>query len=156
MLAKLKSFFDAHLDLAQPHSSPQQSLQLATAALFIEMARADFCIDEVEQKRLKALLNQQFDLNTQQLDELMILANSEVENASSLYQFTRLINANYKNDDKLILLEQLWQVAYADGEISKHEESLMRKVGDLLYLSHSEFITCKHQARDSVKPHPQG
>lgn len=154
MLAKLKNFFDQHLDPAQPNQDPQQSLQLATAALFIEMARADFSIDEVEQKRLKNLLNEQFDLDAAQLEELMSLANSEVENASSLYQFTRLINDNYKNADKLILIEQLWQVAYADGEISKYEESLLRKVCDLLYVSHSDFIACKHKAR--AKLHPPG
>ena len=78
------------------------------------------------------------------------MAESEVEESVSLHQFTRLVNDNYNPEQKLALIESMWKVAFADGELDKYEDYLIRKVADLIYVSHSEFIRCKLKAQSAM------
>jgi uncharacterized tellurite resistance protein B-like protein len=77
----------------------------------------------------------------------MILAEEEAREATSLYQFTSLMNEHFDHREKVLMILNMWEVAYADGRIDRYEEHLIRKVADLLYLSHKDFITSKQQAR---------
>ena len=142
MLAKIKLFFSEQL-AADAGSSPEQAIQLAAAALMIELSRADFQQKPEEQAAIEAALNRKFNLEPQQLTELIQLAELEAQEATSLYQFTRLINDHYSPEQKFKLVTALWEVAFADGDISKYEDHLIRKVAELIYLPHSEFIRAK-------------
>ena len=141
MLTLIKQFFNAELEISQ--SSNESTLQLAAAALLIELAHADAERDEQEQQALKAALKASFSLTEEQLHTLVELAEQEAREATSLYQFTRLINDHYSPEQKIQLIEMLWQVALADGEICKYEDHLIRKTAELLYVSHSDFIRTK-------------
>ena len=142
MLVKIKQFFSSQLALDdnQNHSDP---LQLAAAALLIELSRADYHQDAEEQRAIEEALKQSFNLEQQQLDELVALAEAQNQEATSLYQFTSLINDHYSPEQRFELIKMLWQVAVADGEISKYEDHLIRKIADLIYVPHSEFIRAK-------------
>lgn len=126
------------------------TLQLATAALMLELCRADQSVDDSELQKITKILESHFTLSQQQLNELMTLAESEADTATSLYEFTSVFNDNFTYNDKIMLVSYLWEIAYADGSIDRYEDHLIRKVCDLLYVSHSDFIRCKLQVRDSL------
>lgn len=142
MLAKIKLFFTEQLS-PENEDGTEQAIQLAAAALMIEISRADFQQQPEEQAAIEAALNKKFDLEPAKLVELIQLAEQEALEATSLYQFTRLINDHYSASQKYKLVTALWEVAFADGDISKYEDHMIRKVAELIYLPHSEFIKAK-------------
>ncbi|MEH6626467.1 MAG: TerB family tellurite resistance protein [Motiliproteus sp.] len=152
MLVTIKQFFASHMNVAES-SSPQrqqQAISLATAALLFEVSRADFQMDEQEQSSIAAALKKQFDLCEKDLNELLNLARSEVEASISMHQFTALVNETYDYPQKLLLIESMWQVAFSDGELDKYEDYLIRKVADLIYVSHTDFIQRKLKVQFQV------
>ena len=149
MIARIKSFFEGNLECKK--DSPSENIHLAAAALLIEMTLADDKVLPSETEVMLDILRNRFDISSSNIDELVILANDEVKNATSLYQFTSLVNENYLDADKFQLVRAMWDVAYADGNIDKYEEALIRKVADLIYLPQTQFIKAKHTARDATK-----
>ena len=135
MINKLKTFFS---DSLAPENTPQQPLekrlQLATAALLLEMAKADFEVLETEQASLVEALKTAYKLPDEELNEVISLSEQANQDSESLYPFTRLINDHYSEQQKREVIRLLWRVALADGHIDKHELHLMRKVSDLLYI----------------------
>jgi len=142
LLASIKAFFSAELSL-ESSENEQCKIQLAAAALLIELSRADYQREPEEQAAIEAALKKGFDLDDAQLATLIDLAEQENQDATSLYQFTNLIKDEYSAEQRFELVKMLWQVAIADGEISKYEDHLIRKIADLIYLPHSQFIKAK-------------
>ena len=142
MFVKIKEFFSVQLSIEE-NSDPQQQLQLAAAALLIELSRADYRRDREEQIAIEAALKKSFSVTDEQLTTLIELAEEENQQATSLYEFTKLVKDNYSAEQRFELVKMLWEVAIADGEISKYEDHLIRKIADLIYLPHSDFIRAK-------------
>lgn len=151
MLAQIKQFFSEQLAPAA-QQDPEQATQLAAAVLMIELSRADFQKKPEEQAAIEAALNKKFSLESSQLAHLIELAEQEAREATSTYQFTRLINDHYSPEQKYKLVKVLWEIAFADGDISKYEDHLIRKVAELIYLPHSEFIRAKLAVQNQGKP----
>lgn len=149
MIASLVRFFDTCLKPAAQESAADKEhrLQLASAALLMELASADHEFSEDERATLEQILRESHGLSQQELQQLWQLAEEEKANATSLYQFTALFNEHYDYPAKLQLLARLWQVAYADGRLDRYEEHTIRKIADLLYVSHKDFIQTKLAAR---------
>ncbi|MDT8396988.1 MAG: TerB family tellurite resistance protein [Pseudomonadales bacterium] len=152
MLASISRFFETYL---QPPEKTQDEdavckLQLASAALLIELCKSDQTISDVETGALLVLLEQKFDLTREMLDQLLVLAEQEAHEATSLYQFTSLINQGYDRDEKVQLIRNMWELAFADGNLDRYEEHMIRKVAELLYVSHSDFIKTKLAVRNSL------
>jgi uncharacterized tellurite resistance protein B-like protein len=145
MLTAINSFFDCFLKPAREDDAKSKThkLQLACAALLVELSAADQHRDDKEQQLLLRILRETFSLDEAELQQLSQLAEQEARSATSLYQFTSLINTGYGYEQKVQLLEQLWQVAYADGRLDRYEEHLIRKIADLLYMSHGDYIRAK-------------
>ena len=152
MIHRISQFFSSYmvLNIEQPQHS-EHALQLATAALMIEVSRADFELDESEHEAVMTLLSQQFSLTDEELQTLVDLGRQEAEQATSLYQFTRLVNDHYSPQQKSQLVLNLWQVALADDYLDKHEDHLIRKVADLMHVPHKEFIRTKLAAIAAAK-----
>ncbi|WP_455212636.1 tellurite resistance TerB family protein [Kaarinaea lacus] len=150
MLKAIKQFFENNIGQIEEHNQDaEHRLQVATAALLIEIARADFHIEDQELDQVAASLKTKFALTAQEVDGLIELATQEAKQAISYYEFTSLINQGFSFEQKLKVIELMWQVAYADDYLQKYEEALIRKISDLLYIPHSDFIAAKHR----VKPH---
>jgi uncharacterized tellurite resistance protein B-like protein len=147
MIDKIKAFFAKNVVDAEDSSLSGE--QLATAVLLIEVMVIDGNLAEDELQSISATLAQMLDLSSEQVDELVLLSRDEVADATSLYQFTKEINAHFSHEKKLNLMTAMWRVAFADGHLDKHEEGIIRRVADLLHLRHSEFMQCKLSARDS-------
>jgi len=147
MIDKIKAFFAKNV--VDTEDSSLSGEQLATAALLIEVMVIDGNLAEDELQSISATLAQMLELSSEQVDELVLLSRDEVADATSLYQFTKEINAHFSHEKKLGLMTAMWRVAFADGHLDKHEEGIIRRVADLLHLRHSEFMQCKLSARDS-------
>ena len=134
MLKSIERFFTRRIDSADAVTSAEatdSSLMLATAALLIEISRADSVISPVETDMIIRSIRTTFSLSTDETDELIALAEEEVKEAVSFYQFTHLINKGFSYEKKLNVVELLWQVVFADEEMEKHEEYFVRKIADL-------------------------
>jgi uncharacterized tellurite resistance protein B-like protein len=121
----------------------EHRLRLAAAALLIETARADFSQDKVEQDEMEKLLYESLDLDRKEVRLLIQKAEAQLDEATSLYDFTRVINDHYLPAQKLELIASMWRVAYADGRLDKYEEYLIRQVAELCYVSHQDYIRTK-------------
>ena len=147
MIDKIKAFFNKKTQEAEDNS--HSVLNIATAALLIEVMTIDGNMDQEEMDSVKSNLSTILELSDDEIQELIDLSQEEVSDATSLYQFTKEINANFELQQKLDLMTALWQVALADDYLDKYEESILRKIADLIHLRHSEYIECKTKARTS-------
>ena len=145
MLNKLSRFIERHLQPAggaSPVLSHHQK-QLAVAAVLVEVAMADHQFSEVELSALGVILARKFTLSHDELGELISLAKTETNHATSLHQFTQLINQYCNDEEKFKLMKAMWEMAYVDGNLDKYEDYIIRKVADLIYVPHSEFMRAK-------------
>ena len=119
------------------------SLNKACSALLIEVAYADKTFDESEIISLKESLKETYNIEEQIIDELISDAKKTVDESTSLYEYTRVVNDEFNYSDKLELLSRIWKLAFADGNLDKYEDHLIRKISDLIHISHSDFIKIK-------------
>jgi uncharacterized tellurite resistance protein B-like protein len=148
MLKAIKEFVEKRIMLPaeQGHNDGEHALRLATAALLVEMTRQDDTVEEAEKQAVARALRDKFNLSEQEVAELYALAEAEVKQAIDYYQFTSLLKERFTPAQKEKVVEMLWQVAGADGNIDKYEEHMVRRIAELLYLSQTEFIRAKHRA----------
>jgi len=125
------------------------SLDKACSALLIEVAYADKIFDESEIISLKESLKETYDIDDIIIDELISDAKKTVDESTSLYEYTRVVNDEFEYSDKLELLSRIWRLAFADGNLDKYEDHLIRKISDLIHISHSDFIKIKLENRIS-------
>ena len=102
---------------------------------------------------MAALLKESLRLSEDDLKVLLENASERVDAATSLYEFTRLVNDHYSAREKGELIEAMWRVAYADAELDKYEEHLIRRVAELIYVPHEEFIRSKTAVRATSGDH---
>lgn len=152
MLKTIKELFDLRIEPARQRRDPQDTehaLQLATAALLVEVSRADHQVTEAERRTMLDALGRAFDLSADETREIVELAEHEADNAVSLHRFTQLLNEHLGRSEKFHIVELMWRVALADPELDKYEEYYVRKIAELLHVSHGEFIRAKHRVQDS-------
>ena len=123
-----------------------RALELACAALMFEVARADFAVEAIEQETVTALLTDQFNLSADEVSTITEAAVEQADAATCLFEFTRTLNELASAEQKRNLLAMMWRVAMADNALSRYEEHIIRKVSDLLYVPHGDFIAAKQSA----------
>ncbi|TXL08289.1 hypothetical protein BMR07_02720, partial [Methylococcaceae bacterium CS1] len=143
MLNQIKLFFDEHIKLPAPEEFSEEKLQIASAALLLEMMTMDDAIETIEQETVLALVQQSFSLTLEQATTLFDLAEEQRNQAVDYFQFTSLINKSYSLEQKIELIESLWKIAFVDGDLDMHEEYLVRKISDLLYVPHASLMKTK-------------
>ena len=126
-------------------------VELAYAALLIEVVKSDYEIDERESKKVLEILNKKLNSNYDDLHQIMELAKNKSDEATSLYEFTRLINDEYVYEEKVEMIESMWNIAFSDQRLDKYEDYLIRKIAELTYVSHSDFIKSKLKAKERSK-----
>ncbi len=123
----------------------EHGVRVATALLLIEVARADYEEDLTEDAAVFDLIKQFFSLSDDETQLLIEEAGKEADHAASLQEFTRRLHENLSLAEKHKVVEMLWQVALADQRLDKHEDFLVRKVAELLYVSHSDLIRIRNR-----------
>jgi len=147
MLKKLNDFLSSIIPSISAEGRPEHTLQLATAVLLIEVMRSDADSADEEQATILNILKERFRLPDAEVAQLSALGHQTVKAANDLHQFTSLINHELDLPEKVRIIEYMWQVAYADGKISAHENHLMRKMADLLHISHGDYVAAKMRAK---------
>ncbi|MBX2884349.1 MAG: TerB family tellurite resistance protein [Granulosicoccus sp.] len=134
-------------NLTQPQSTPAETtgkdLQKASVLLLLEVARADYNISDQERSEVINAIRQTTDLSPEELNELVTESEAQADKAISYHEHIRLINDNFSREQKIELIEQLWRVAYADQELDRYEEAFIRKIADLIYVKHRDFMQAK-------------
>lgn len=148
MLRKLTALFDTAFarDNADP-ATREHALRVATALLLIEVGRADYADDLAEGATMLASLKQFFALDDAAAALLLEEARSTADRAVELQQFTRRLHEQLSAAEKLRVVEMLWQVALADSRLDKHEDHLVRRIAELMYVSHSDLIRIRNRVR---------
>jgi uncharacterized tellurite resistance protein B-like protein len=149
MINRLKAFLSA------PGTEPAgaksvDALHLAAAALLVEAARTDSAYDEVEQKAVAEAIKTEFGLNDEECASLIAEAEIAQHEATGLYRFTHTINTRFNHADRIRLLEMLWAVIYADGELHPYESSLMRGLGHFLHVTDRERVEARRRVLDRL------
>lgn len=137
MLDSLKSFFNRHVAPAAAGAHKDEAtkrLHVAACALLLEMAHADGTFSEAERVHIEQALAGYFDLPEDEVRQLIEVAEAERREAIDLHQFTSLIIRHYDEGQRYVLAELLWRVVLADGELSRHEDTLLIRLGRLLDL----------------------
>ena len=127
----------------------QRTLRLASAVLLVEVSHADFAIDRDELEAASARLAQRYGLTAAESEALLAEAVVEQRQSVSMYEYLAVINEHMSSDGKVRLIEDLWFVAYADGSLDPYEEHQIRKIADLLHVTHTHFIRGRHRANKS-------
>ena len=127
----------------QHQQDPEHALQLAAAVLLIEISRSDAHVSSTEEAVILRAIKATFELTEEEADSVIATANRETDEAVSFYEFTRVINDQFSAEQKSELVKMLWEVAVADGHIDDYEDHYIRKIADLIYVPHSEFIRTK-------------
>ena len=150
MITALKQLFDK-LSTNEDSRLSEQDLHLAMAALLVEVATIDQHFDEQEWATLQTLLMTQCHLSASDAQALANEGREASANSSSLYDFTQLINSHCEYPQKVALVEGLWKIAFADGSVDKYEEHIIRRIADLIHVSHRDFIQAKIHIREIFK-----
>lgn len=147
MIGQLRKMFAAE-PLARGVLEEREPFELATAALLLELARADFSESPAEIEAIRHLLQARFGLTPEALDKLIAEASRRADRAVSLHEFTHRLSRELPEADKLAIVEMLWRVSHADGRIDKHEEQLIQRIAGLLHISDRDRVRLK------LKAHP--
>jgi len=147
MIAKLKQLL-ADFNTAASEQR-QHTIELAAACILLELSRADMDSSMEERVKISVALGEMFELSSAEVEELLKDAEENADQATSTFEFTRVVKEYFDDTQRVELLLALWRVAYADGVLDKYEEHFIRKVSDLLYVSHSDFIRAKHLAAEN-------
>jgi uncharacterized tellurite resistance protein B-like protein len=153
MIDTIRRFFDKHIAPELEHAGErhrEHGYQLATAALLVEVSRADHHISDAELETIAGLVRRSFDLSHEDTETLVDLAHQESEQAVSLYELTSLIDKRLTLSEKIHIVELLWEVAFVDGKLDRYEEYTIRKLADLLHVSHGDFINTKLRVEQRI------
>ena len=121
----------------------EHDVRVATCALFVEMARIDEKFTQSEVDTILSILREKYGLSQEHADALLAEADKELEESLDLWQFASLINENYSVDEKIEIIETLWQMVFVDGKMDRYEHYLMNKLKNLLRLSQDQLINAK-------------
>ena len=146
MLATIRAFVHAAINPTEDNEQQAVGVQMAAAALLIEVAAADFEQKPEERAAISHAIQQAFALDQDSIEQLISEAEQHHSTATSMYEYTHALNENCAQEQKFEILIQLWRIAFSDGSLDKYEDHRIRRIADLLYLSHSDFIKAKHIA----------
>ncbi len=149
MIGTIKQFFKKNIKPSSDRTDEvsEHSLQLATAALLIEIMRADSDVSEDERRTVTKTIQSKFKLTEEETNSLIQLAEEEIQRSTGYYAFTSLINKGFTYGQKVKVIEHLWEVAFADEVLDRYEEHAVRKIADLIHVAHKDFIDTKLRVR---------
>ncbi|MEZ5358606.1 MAG: TerB family tellurite resistance protein [Candidatus Zixiibacteriota bacterium] len=121
----------------------EYELRLATTALLVEMAGADFKYSSEERETIRDILSARFEMSRDDVDKIIEAAQQEIDKRLDLYRFTTLINEQFDKAEKIKIIEHVWRVIYSDGRLDGYEDRLVHRYTTLLKLDHKDMIDTK-------------
>jgi len=150
MIDLVKKFFDkrSHDDSSNQRRQRPRDIRIATCALLLEMSNIDGEFSALERENIISILKRDFDLSDEHATTLLEASSEELKGSIDIWQFTNLINQNYSIEEKIRVVEMVWDVVYADGKLDKHEDYLVHKLATLLRLTHKQLIEAKLKVKN--------
>ena len=146
MLDSIKTFFAELAGGAKhPERFDDNDSRLAAAALLVHALNIDGEISPIERARLHAVLKYRFNLDNAATDELIDDATVVEGEAVDLYHFTSVIMRSVNEEGRLRIIEMMWELVYADGQVSEFEDNVVWRAADLLGISSRDRIELKHR-----------
>ncbi len=140
-----------HDDEISTSLNEEKRMQIATCALFLEIANADDEFSIEEKEFIKSTMKKIFNLDDKTVSELLALSLKQTEKSVSIYEFTDIINHNFDQNSKYEILKNLWRLVFADGKLDQYEEYFMRKISGNLHMEHSDMIAAKMEVKKELK-----
>ncbi len=151
MFSTLKKLIQSKGDQASSSTqSATNTVPLAAAVLLLEASHIDDECTGEELAHINETVKKTFDLSDECTNELLELANHKREAEVDIWQFTNLINEQYSHQEKISIMEVVWQIIYVDGKLDSHEDYYAHKLANLLRLSHAELIDTKMKAKEAA------
>jgi len=152
MVFSLKKIYEQFIQPASAKTDEvsEHAIQVATAALLIEMMRADGKVSEDERRAVMQTIQSKFNLSDDETKSLKELAKEKIRKATDYYEFTSLIHKGLSYEQKVEVIEHLWEIAFTDKHLDKHEEYVVRKIADLIYVEHKDFIEAKLRVKKKL------
>lgn len=149
MIGRLKSFLGQleQGDSSAPDAPDEEAMRLAASALLVETAIMDGHFDAAERTTITRLLGARFSLDAGDAAALVDEAEQAVGESHQLFRFTKAINDHFNHDQRVELMEMLWEVAYADGVIDAYEENLLRRIAGLIYVTDRDRGSTRNRVR---------
>ncbi len=132
-------------------SSSEKKFQIATCALFLEVANSDDEFNKIEKSKIFSIMKKLFDLDDECVEELIHLSQEQIQKSVSLYEFTDVINQNFDSVQKYEIIKNLWRLIYADEILSPYEESFIKKITGNFHLTHYDLINAKLEVKKELK-----
>jgi len=148
MINRLKALLSGGDSRSATAAAPRESddLQVAVAALLVEAALMDDRFEASERDKIAELLKARFELSDADAEALLATAREQVGQSSQLFGFTRVVADRFSPDERVELVEMLWQVAYADGHLDDYEANLLRRLAGLIHVSDRESGEARKRA----------
>ncbi len=137
------------LGTTESEADARHDVKMATSALLLEMAASDGDCSAQEQQLIVDILQDKFGLSSADAAELLEMAEAERQTSIDLWHFTNEINVNFSKAEKLMVIEAIWQVIYADGRLDKYEDYLVHQLARLMRIDHEDMIAAKLKVRDA-------
>ena len=150
MLQSLKDWFESLAPASAPVQAPEHLLQLAAAVLLVEVMRSDSQTTDEERAAVMSALRRRFALDDAEVNEVLERAEQTARASHDFHSFTSRLNESLDHAQKVLIIEHLWEVAYADDQLSAHEHHVIRKIADLLHVPHGAYISAKMRAKHSA------
>ncbi|PCJ49523.1 MAG: hypothetical protein COA74_04440 [Gammaproteobacteria bacterium] len=149
MILKIKQFFELRLSVVKVESEQEieKRLQLASAVLLFDVAQSDQHYTTAEKEKIQHAIESKFSLSSDDINELIAIADEQSKQAIDYHQFTSLLNKEFTIEQKIRLIELMWQVAFSDGELDPYEDHFIRKISGLLHLRQIELLSARERAR---------
>jgi uncharacterized tellurite resistance protein B-like protein len=148
MLNRIRKFMAGGSPAAR--EDPADEMQLAAAALLVEVATVDENFDADERARILAFVTDRFGLSGDDATALIEAAEREVDGSVQLFAFTSAISSGFSYDEKVELMETLWRVVLADGHVDAHEDQLLRRIAGLIHVTDRDRGLARKRAKEEL------
>ena len=142
MFEKLRDIFFTQEGVV-PAADTSRRIQVATAVMLLEVANADEEFSDIERESIIGILKDNFDLSNEEVQELISVTDAERKGSVDMWHFANVINENYSDQEKYIIMENIWKVIYADGRLDKYEDHIVHKLANILHIPHNKMIEAK-------------
>ncbi len=147
MLAVLKKVFS--VDDSTSPDPERDDVRLSAALLLLEAMHADHSVSADEQIAVDKGLQALFEISEIEARELRESAERRFEEVTSMHEFVAAVNTHFSETQKEQVVEIMWRIAHSDCVLDKYEDNIIRRVAELLHLSHARFIQAKHRATEN-------
>ena len=153
MIGRVRALFGLE-EAVSGTPDPEDELRHAAAVILVEAALVDGFASDQELAEVATLIEARFDLTADQANDLIDQARAIAESAADYERFTRVLKNQFDAEERVDMMQMLWQVLLADGVLDAYEDSLARRIAALLHVTDRDRALAKRRARIALDAEP--